>query len=470
MKTLNKIVMLSPGKDDIQSGPDSGWLEQLGINLNLVLEKYTGDSLLVVTTEDIEAVELLNKQVFLILVMHESYTSAAKYMKFIEKISADTGLKVGHLVRIDTSVRIAGKVPEPILNVSAIDLFESGEDLDQDAWLNEDAPAYWSRLLDLAAEVRVLTEPDADDTKKDSGNTIYLAQAASDMGRNRDIMKRELIEYGFKVVPGTDLRIYKTKLRSRIQELASRSGLVIHLLGNAYGESMKDTGYSLSEVQVKYITECLETIENYPVHAEKEIKRLVWIDPEFNPVDSRQEEFINQLKRNIENLHRTEIIQTPLESFKTLVIKRLRKDESEVSIHGKVDPSAGGFIYIIHSVDDQREAVEFSKGLLKGGLQTGMLDYGKKQKHLLTDHKSYLQTCDSAVVYYGNPNRPWLQSKVMDLLKAPGLGRVHPLETRQILAAKKDELNDYPLPGEINITREPDITKAISKLLKTLKQ
>ncbi|MCK4745508.1 MAG: hypothetical protein KAT15_00655, partial [Bacteroidales bacterium] len=81
-----------------------------------------------------------------------------------------------------------------------------------------------------------------------------------------------------------------------------------------------------------------------------------------------------------------------------------------------------------------------------------------------------LQACDSAVVYYGNPNRPWLRSKVMDLLKAPGLGRVHSLEARQILAGKKDELEDYSLPGEINITREPDMSKAVSQLLKTLKQ
>ncbi|MFC2113664.1 hypothetical protein ACFLTA_10385 [Bacteroidota bacterium] len=365
MKTLNKIVLLSPGKDDTQSGPDSGWLERLGTNLNLVLKKYTGDSLLTMTAGDKEVSELLDKQVFLILVMHESYGSATKYMKFLEKISADGGKKVERLFRIDTSAKISGKVSDTVTNAFSVELFESGEEDVQDTWLDEDATFYWSRLLDLAAEVKALSQPAEDAAENKKGNVIYLAQAAADMGKNRDILKRELIEYGFQVIPGTDLRNYKTDLKSQVQKLADKSRLVIHLLGNAYGESMKDTGYSLSEVQVQYITEYLEAIENDPVHAEKELSRLIWIDPEFNPVDSQQEELINQLKRNIEKLHRTEIIQTPLELFKTLVIKRLRQDDQAVSIPGKDDPSAGGFIYIMHSTDDQQEAVELAKGLSK---------------------------------------------------------------------------------------------------------
>ena len=87
----------------------------------------------------------------------------------------------------------------------------------------------------------------------------------------------------------------------------------------------------------------------------------------------------------------------------------------------------------------------------------------------MKDHKSYLQECSGVIVYYGKPNRPWLQSKVMDLLKAPGMGRVRSMETRQILAGKKDVLEDYSSLGEIAITREPDLSKATIQLLKNLK-
>ena len=57
----------------------------------------------------------------------------------------------------------------------------------------------------------------------------------------------------------------------------------------------------------------------------------------------------------------------------------------------------------------------------------------------------------------------------MDLLKAPGMGRAHSMETRQILVGGKDGLKDFQVPGEISITREEDLSKAVSQLLKNLK-
>jgi len=470
MKPFNKIVLLSPGKDKIQSGPDSVWLEQLGVNLDLVLKKYTDASLSIISPGSKEAADLLAGPVFLILIMHRSYGSSGDFIKFLDKTAEENRDNIGKILRIDTSSEIAEKTPELFANAPSIELFYSNEDTDESQWLGQEATVYWSRLLDLAAEVTTLIEPATDTADKVAGNMIYLAQASADMGRNRNILKRELIEHGFRVVPATDLKTYKTDLKSQIQSMVDQSRLGIHLLGNAYGEAMKEVGYSLAEVQIQYITEYLEAIENDPVHAEKDMDRLIWIDPEFNPVDSQQEEFINQLKRNIENLHRTEIIQTPIELFKTLIIRRLRQKDSAVTVADMPEETRGRFIYLIHSPDDQDEAAELAKGFLKGGLNTGMLDYNDNQRNLLNDHKAFLQACVGAVVYYGNSNRPWLQSKVMDLLKAPGMGRTSILETRQILAGKEDVLEDFSLPDEISVTRESDITSAVNQLLKTLKQ
>jgi len=470
MKPVNKIVLFSPGKDNLQSGPDSAWLEQLGANLDLVLKKYTDEKLRIISPGSKEAADSLAGPVSLILLMHGSYGSSEEFIEFLDKTAEESRDNIGKLIRIDTSSEIAENTPELFTNAPSIELFDSSEDADESQWLGQEATVYWSRLLDLAAEVTTLNEPTTDPADKVAGNMIYLAQASADMGRNRNILKRELIEHGFRVVPASDLKTYKTNIKSQIQSLVDQSRLAIHLLGNAYGEVLKEVGYSLAEVQIQYITEYLEAIENDPVHSEKELNRLIWIDPEFNPVDSQQEEFINQLKRNIENLHRTEIIQTPIELFKTLIIRRLRQKDSAVAIADMPEETRGRFVYLIHSPDDQDEAAELAKGLLKGGLNTGMLDYNNNQRNLLNDHKAFLQACVGAIIYYGNSNRPWLQSKVMDLLKAPGMGRKSIFETRQILAGKDDVLEDFSLPDEISVVRESDITSAVNQLLKTLKQ
>lgn len=469
MKPVNKIVLLSPGKDDLQSGPDSAWLEQLGANLDLVLKKYTDEKLRIISPGSKDAADLLAGPVFLILLMHGSYNSSGEFIQFLDKTAEENRNNIVKLLRIDTSPEIAEKTPELFANAASIELFGPNEDADKSQCLGQEDAVYWSRLLDLAAEVMTQIETTSDQAEKKEGNLIYLAQASADMGRNRNILKRELIEHGFGVVPVVDLKTFKTDLKSEIQKMVDQSQLAIHLLGNAYGETMKELGYSLAEVQIRYITEHLEAIEKDPVRAEKDLQRLIWIDPDFNPVDSQQEEFITQLKRNIENLLRTEIIQTPIELFKTLIIRRLRQKKSAVSIADMPEETTGRFVYLIHSADDQNEAAELAKGLLKGGLNTGMLDYNNIQRNLLKDHKAFLQACSGAIVYYGNSNRPWLQSKVMDLLKAPGMGRTSILETRQILAGKEDALEDFSLPDGISITREPDISSAVKQLLKNLK-
>jgi hypothetical protein len=361
------------------------------------------------------------------------------------------------------------KIPDVFKSAASAELFESTGKNEEVRQLGEDSTLYWSRLLDLAAEVKTLSGMAAGASSESPASRIYLAQASPDMSRNRNILKRELLEYGFDVLPDTDLNFRRADLKSYIQNLADKSRMVVHLLGNAYGEPMKDTGYSLAETQTQYITEYIEAIGNDPVHAEKELERLIWIDPEYNPVDSQQEEFINQLKRNIENLHRTEIIQTPLELFKSLIINRLRKSQKMISALDKEKREKGTFIYILHASDDQEEAAELARELSGAKLAAGMLDYGKDQRNLLSDHKSYLKDCDAAVIYYGTPNRPWLQSKVMDLLKAPGLGRDRILSTMQVLAGKQDPLEDYSPPAGISVLRETDLSKASKQLMKNLR-
>lgn len=465
MEPVKNIVLLSPGKDDVHGGPDQTWFEQLESNLELVLKKYTGKDLKSLTPESKEAQAILAEPVFLILIMHNSYPASGKYIKYLEKIAKDRGETIGHIIWLDTSSEGEEKIRNLFPGAASVVMHEVQDD--QSTWIGEGSGAYWSRLLDIAAEARSILETST--SREDDDNTIYLAQTSDDMTMNRNIMKRELLEHGFRVVPVTDLNIHKTDLKSYVQNLVDKSRLVIHLLGNAYGETMEETGESITEVQEKYVAAYLEAINSDPVHAEKEINRLIWIDPEFNPVDSKQEEFINRLKRNIENLHRTEIIQTPLELFKTLVIRRLRKSKPRTSITGRVDDTEP-FIYIIHSRDDQKEADGLAESLSKEGLVTGMLNYSKDQRALLNDHKRYLQTSEGALVYYGRPNRPWLRSKVMDMLKAPGLGRTSAFHSMQVLAGKDDLLKDYSPPSGISVTREADLSKAIPQIVKILKQ
>ncbi len=461
MNPVPNIVFISPGKEEMHNGPDTDWVENLGTNLALVLQKAIGSAVKSITPDSKEAAGIISKADVLITLMHESYPASGKYLDLLNKCTGEGKDKCPPLIRLDASPENRTNTPGGLRQAASVEMHQQSDG--KSVWFGEESGAYWSKLLDLAAEVKALAGNGTPAAA--TQRTVYLAESSRDMSKNRDILKRELLEYGYQVTAVTDLDLPSAELKSKIQSLVDRSHLAIHLLGNAYGEVLKDTGLSIAEMQVQFVGEYLEAIENDPVHAEKELGRLIWIDPEYNPVDSSQEEFVSRLKKNIENLHRTEIIQTPLELFKTLVIKKLQKSDERIPKATGKDAQPG-FLYLIHAPDDQKDVRELSESLQKEGVPTRMLNY--EERNLLNDHKNSLRDCDGALIYYGHANRPWLRSKVLDLLKAPGMGRIHAFRCRQVLAGKKDLLEDYIPPVGISVIRETDIAKAIAQIVKNL--
>ena len=174
---------------------------------------------------------------------------------------------------------------------------------------------------------------------------------------------------------------------------------------------------------------------------------------------------MEELKRNIEKLHRTEIIQNPLELFKTLVIKKLRGEDTRLTT---AESSDGKAVYIIHQKSDENGAGKLAKSITGEGVNVGMLNFSGPRENLLRDHKKYLRSCDAVLIYYESQNRPWLRAKVMDLQKAPGYGRTKTLKGKHLLSAGKDKLDDFSIPGEISMEMETDQGKTLTILLKHL--
>ena len=125
MKPVNKIVLLSPGKDNLLSGPDTVWLDQLIVNLDLVFRKYTGNGLKSITPESKDAAETLDRDVFLVLLMHQSYESAGKYLKFLEKAATESKGNIKQVIRIDTSSEIGDKIPELFSRAASVELYDT---------------------------------------------------------------------------------------------------------------------------------------------------------------------------------------------------------------------------------------------------------------------------------------------------------------------------------------------------------
>ena len=45
------------------------------------------------------------------------------------------------------------------------------------------------------------------------------------------------------------------------------------------------------------------------------------------------------------------------------------------------------------------------------------------EEHITRVHRDKLARCDAALIYFGNGTRAWVETKLMDLMQAPGYGR-----------------------------------------------
>ena len=84
---------------------------------------------------------------------------------------------------------------------------------------------YFERIYDLAYEIRDVLQVigDAGGDAELSGRTVYLAEVTSDLSPERDILKRELLERGHRVVPELPLRPLEVFVLEGERERTSRT-------------------------------------------------------------------------------------------------------------------------------------------------------------------------------------------------------------------------------------------------------
>ena len=297
MKPGKQIILLHP--DDLQSGPTKEWVEQFANNLKLISGRYHKGlaAVKLVTPKEKEAGQLASTDGIIMVLFHESWISNGGYKKIFESGFTDKGDDEMKVIIISTSPgrrqALGGKLEKlPYFSIYNPQALETGSGL-----IDESMPAYWSKLLDIVL--------DLGQTGLAGSGTIYLAETETDISGSRDILRRELMEQGYRVVPEDDLTGRNKDLKSHIQKCIEQSRLIIHRLGNHYGDLVENESISISELQVRNISQYLEAIEkNETPTSRSGISRLIWVDPDFNPQDKQQAEFVEELKRDIEKLHR----------------------------------------------------------------------------------------------------------------------------------------------------------------------
>lgn len=322
--------------------------------------------------------------------------------------------------------------PSKISNLLSYDLYQTNETTGEFAefidFFNPDAERkYWLKIVDLAYDIAAVLKSQknlevevADFNAYDIKN-VYLAETGYELQLHRDSIKRELLRHGFRVLPDHELPTNLIELELSIKRDLERARLSIHLIGESYGEFAPNSEKSILDIQNRLAGEY-----NIISSAEQnKFSRLIWISPDAKLENDKQKMFVDNLRRDLEANEGAEILHSPIEDFKMVVLEelldlnlsKLRKRNFSTS------NSNSKSIYLIYDKIDEIEAKKIADFLSFRGYDITMPSFEGQLLELREIHLENLSKCDGALIYINKVNDLWVQMKFLDLLKAPGLGR-----------------------------------------------
>lgn len=247
---------------------------------------------------------------------------------------------------------------------------------------------------------------------------VYLAETTSDLAEERELVRDELLQRGYGVLPEQKLPLEDVKqTENNVRAALASCALSVHMVGTRYGSTPEDDARSAVRIQEQLAAEHGATNPTF--------MRLLWMPPglmtEAMPItDERQTSFVTELQKCI--TPGAELLQTSVEDLKTRIVEKLNPIVSTTA-RGS-ERSKLKQVYLICENRDRALVRPIKEYLFKQNLEViTWLDQEGAANTLMDYHRKNLRECDAALVYFGSGDEPWVRKNLEDLQKAYGYGR-----------------------------------------------
>ncbi|MBX9853864.1 MAG: DUF4062 domain-containing protein [Cytophagaceae bacterium] len=455
-------IFISYSKKDnlpLPQNTNKGWVSSFHKFLETRLTQILGEKprFLHYANEEKPVASELKKACVLISVVSPQYVRQSDSIEDIEVFYTEAEkngtLKIGEKERIFKVVKFPVAVeqqPSRIRPLLGYDMFETdlitGDFKEiNNFFLPEAEKNFWMKLDDLAhdiydilKQVKIEREP----KQKQEPDAVYLAETGYDLLLERDLIKRELQRHGYRVLPDHTLPSNVREMEAVIKRDLSECKLSIHLIGDSYGEVPEGPDKSIVDIQNQIAAEHCSYASAVPGERSFDFNRLIWVSPAVKLTDEKQKIFIENLKRDAEKLSGAEVVQTPLEDLKNIIRYELIDNADKPLTVADTASSTGlPIVYIVFDQSDMAAGNELMEIIKAKGNEVLIPVFKGDLLQVRNQHFDNLRKCDVAMIYYGRINQQWVQMKVLDLLKAPGLGRTKGELTKVIFTEKNHKLD-----------------------------
>ena len=454
LKDSDIFINFASIDDQPLSTDQRGWVSQLQRHLEVRLEQLWGNRLAIGRypmppgdqAVDQAFFEGLSKVKTMISVVSPSFVKAEgcrrEVAAFWQRSSGREGLLAGNKARLFKVVKTPVEMrdmPPPLSEIfgrlADFNFFEldpvTGRVREFDESFGPQAKQrFFERIYDLAQELCLVLRAcqpgkQTAGTAPLNGRTVYLAETTADLRADRDSLRRELLELGHRVLPETLLPLDRDELEASVREYLKQSHVAIHLIGGRYGLIPEGAQESMVELQNRWAG----------AHASAhDLRRLIWIPTSPVPREERQERFIHSLRVDPEFQIGAEVIEGPLSTLKQLALQRLKPPEPSRLTAPSASTDHPPLVYLQCDRVDEPAAAELQDWLFEQGLDVSLPDHGADEEEAGRFHRENLCACDAVLVYFGEVRRTWVETRLRDLLKAPGFGRTAPFAAKTVYA------------------------------------
>jgi hypothetical protein len=402
-------------------------------------------------------VQRLPKVALLVCVLSPRYVRSDWCMRelteFSKATAASGGMRIGDKARVFKVVKTPvplGQQPKDFQGLLGYDFYAVDTEIGRARELSQTADPeaqrlYWLKLDDLAHDIAESLErmdrgAGIDGSASSDSKTIYLAETSFDMRDARDVVRRELLGHGHVVLPDRPLPLVSQECEQAVREELAKASLSIHLIGRNYGLIPEGARDSLVVIQNELAI---------ARGADSAFSRLVWLPPDFASEEEKQLQFVDRLQTDVRIQSGADILQTPLEDFKSVVLDRLRpvpapqvpaaaaEAMAAAGSPAGAEASAEGLkrIYMIYDQRDGDAPQVVEDYLFQEGYEVIVPVFDGDEAAVRREHEESLSACDGVLLYYGTANELWLRRKLREIQKAAAFGRKTPIAGKVILVA-----------------------------------
>ena len=447
---INTTVVILHHKNDNRTDDDDsrGWIASFHRFLVTILDQMLDETPKIVLRSDADdqQVEAYSERTVLIPVFSQSFARSELLINglrnYLKQRRSDGGLYVGDRPLVLKVYRHPAAVDDffPELRATLNYNFYHTDIRTQDIleynrfFGNRLERNFWMKLVDIAYDVYLLLRQVHPELESKTAlrlvqepTTVFLAEVADDLTTHRDAIKRELLRYGYTVLPEKGLPNTLEGLRQQMEDELPMCKLAVHLIGDDYGAMMADSGRSLIDWQNEIAAQYSQQATQH------HFRRLIYVKPDQENISERQKVFVENLRSEVELDENAEIVRLPIQEFKTLIHTAINQKASTENEDDQ-GPEAGEapVVYLITDKQDLTDSRTLIDLLQKQGYQVYDSEFEGDLITLRRGHEEKLRRCDGSIIYFGKAKNEWMRTKLQDILKAPGFGRRKPMRAKAV--------------------------------------